>query len=107
MKELNAQEFVVLLHQAQANDVESMIKVARAYEGGFGTQKNTQTALWWFLRSAQAGHPQAQYEVALWYSDGVHCVTDYQKSVYWCKRAAMQGLEEAVDYLDFLQGFDI
>lgn len=100
-------KFEELLALAKNGNAEAMLKVARAYEGGLGIDKDVKTAFWWFLQSANAGNAQAQYEVALWYSDGVHCEVDYQKSVYWCKRSAMQGNDEAKDFLEFLQGFDI
>lgn len=85
-----------------------MIEVARAYEGGInGAQKDVKEAFWWLLQSANAGNPQGQYEVALWYGDGFYCEVDLQKAVYWCKRSAIQGHEEANEYLEVLQSFDV
>jgi len=102
------EQFEILLKQAEKGDSEAMLTVARAYEGGInGAEKDVKSALWWLLQSANAGNAQAQYDLSLWYSDGFHCEVDHQKSVYWCKRSAVQGNEDAQDYLDFLQAFDV
>ena len=107
MKQENNQ-FEILLAQAEKGDSDAMIEVARCYEGGInGAEKDVKLALWWMLQAGNAGNAQAQYELALWYSDGFHCEVDFQKSVYWCKRAAVQGIEEAVDYIEVLQSFDV
>jgi len=101
-------DFKQLLASAESGDVESMIAVARCYEGGLkGVQKDVKLALWWFLQAGNAGNAQAQYELAVWYSDGFHCEFDYQKAVYWCKRAIMQGHHLADELMEVLGSFDV
>ena len=105
---MEQREFKDLLASAENGDVESMIAVARSYEGGLnGVTKDTKLALWWFLQAGNAGNAQAQYELAVWYSDGYHCEFDYQKAVYWCKRAIMQGHQLANELMEVLGSFDI
>lgn len=65
--------------------------LARMYQSGLGTAKDSESAFQWTLVAAHQGVAQAQYQVAEIYADRSNIAHHVENSLFWYRAAARQG----------------
>lgn len=70
-------------------------EIAKAYETGFGFNKNYTEAAKWYLLAAKNGLAKAQAKLADFYVSGLGVSKDYDQAIKWYKSAADQGYSYA------------
>lgn len=61
------------------------------------SERNTEKAFNWFLKSAEKGYHLSQYEVGLFYEKGVDpCIRNLEKACCWFEKSAEQGNAKAM-----------
>lgn len=97
---LSQEELNQLKLQAEQGDAEAQYNLGVCYIEGYGTEQNTEKAVYWWMKAAEQGDANAQYNLALSYEYGFGVEQSYEHAVYWFQKAAEQGLEEASAELD-------
>jgi hypothetical protein len=75
--------FIAALEKANTGDVKAQLSVARSYELGIGTSKDTRSALEWFKKAADSGNRFAALGVASFYAAGVGVPADLSEADRW------------------------
>jgi Sel1 repeat len=75
--------FIAALEKAKTGDVKAQLSVARSYELGIGTTKDTRSALEWFKKAADGGNRFAALGVASFYAAGVAVPADLNEADRW------------------------
>lgn len=91
-----------LKRQAEANDLPSMLEMARRLIEGSGIAKDPQAGAGWMLRAAELGSIQAALNVGVMYESGFVVERDSSKAAQWYRRAADAGLPAAQHNLALL-----
>lgn len=65
--------------------------IARAYDEGLGTEKDSNQGIEWLTKSAENGYDKAQFKLAMNYLNGEGVSKDIEQSFRWMKRSANQG----------------
>ena len=77
-----------LQEKAKSGDINAMLELAHAYEGGAGTEADAAQEATWYEHAANAGDPWAQTKLALLYLQGIGVPKDSAEGVRWLRRAA-------------------
>ncbi len=88
-------EAIPLLTQAaERGHIASQLQLGNCYRDGFGTTKNCDESLKWYLKAAEGGDAVAQRNLA---GEAGKCpgIQDARERSKWLKRSAEQGNEEA------------
>jgi TPR repeat protein len=86
-----------LLRQAQAGDVNSMIKLANAYYTGEGVGQDYAQAFTWYEKAlAKNNSPNLQHQLGKMYEQGLGVKQDICKAFAMYEKAANQGLNFAI-----------
>lgn len=90
---------------AETGDSDAMCTLAEMYSKGDGVTKDTEKALYWFLRAAEAGNSTAMYHLAGRYDflgGSRNSGEDYTKAVKWYTKAAEAGRSDAMNRLGWM-----
>jgi TPR repeat protein len=82
--------------KALKGDLDAQFEMVVRYEGGYGVEKNLETAFMWLRKSAEGGNVSAQTELAVWYSRGTGVKQDWTQAFQWSMKAAEGGSREAM-----------
>jgi TPR repeat protein len=80
---------------AERGDVESQYLTGNCYYNGYGVERDSIQALYWWLKSAEQGYAQAQYAVGYCYHIESGVERDIEQVLLWFHKAAEQGYAEA------------
>lgn len=86
-----ARRLAALLPQAEAGDVAAMLKIARLYDTGSGTDKNPPEEVRWLTKAADLGSPEAMSRLADFYLTGTVVGRDLARAVTLQRSAAAAG----------------
>jgi len=85
-----------LLTMAEAGDVRSQVKLARAYQSGAGTDPDEIKAFAWLGKAAATGDAQAENELGVAYRAGSGVGRSKEEAVTWYRKSAKQGYAPAL-----------
>ncbi len=88
--------FFFTCQAAEAGNVDYQFKVAKAYQAGEGTIKDSDEAIRFYQLAAHNDHREALYELAKIYGDTSLAVHNHEKAVAYYTRAAQQGVQQAI-----------
>ncbi len=91
-----------LRQRAAAGDAEAQEKLALAYLGGIGVQRDDAQALPWLRKSAAGGNLEGQYLLGKLEVLAVKPIRDYTEAAHWLRVAADRGCVPALAYLGSL-----
>lgn len=93
------------LDNAQKGNVKDMVKVARDFERGIGTDQSIEDAIDWYQKAANKNDPEALYKLANFYCIGCYALeSDQDQYVKYLKKAADKNYPPAIiDYAVLLQ----
>ena len=83
----------------QQNFAPAQYTLARFYEDGVGTTKDSVKAFNLMFSSAQQGFPSAQYYLGIYYYEGFGTTKNIVTGKSWIEKAAMQGIIPAREAL--------
>lgn len=92
----------ILLPLAAGGDAEAQNLVGLLYDNGRYVQVNSCIAAIWYDRAARQGHAHAQKNLAVLYKFPPGPAPNPELAYRWMLLAAAQGLESAIDLLNFV-----
>ena len=100
---IEPEDFEFLKTSAEAGNTLAMWYLADCYEKGWGTEKDPESAFYWYMKGAEAGDATSMVGVANCYANGIGTAADEKASFEWNLKAAESGdtsgmVNAAIDY---------
>ena len=87
---LSKSQLAALEQKASEGDLESQLKLLRAYIGDDGVEKNSNEAFYWATKAADQDNAEAQYHLGVCYTKGSGTKKDLTAAFNWFKASAEQ-----------------
>lgn len=88
--------------KANQGDVNAQVQLCRAYDQGYGVNRNQSEAALWCRKAAEQGNAAAQNSLGSMYQFGEGVPKDNAEAVRWYQKAADQGYSEAYTNLGYM-----
>lgn len=88
--------------KANQGDLDAQVQLCRAYDQGYGVDRNQAEAASWCRKAAEQGNAAAQNSLGSMYQFGEGGPQDNAEAVRWYQKAADQGYGEAYTNLGYM-----